>query len=106
MRARVVGAVESLMPFLRRHLLAIDSPNDGLPLEDLVNGVSVVPEARRGRGAEPMVTLDGVDEGAYLGLAGASMRSGVDRLLLAGPQVAPGLGLEGSSSRRCRRREW
>lgn len=94
-RARVVAAVESLVPFLRRHLFAIDSPHDGLPLEDFVAGTQEQPDARRGRGAEAMVTLDTVTDGAYLGLAGAPLRSGATGLFLVGPQVVPGLGLEG-----------
>lgn len=107
-RARVRAALAPVLPFLERHLIAVDSPHDGLPFEPLrperldappptdpalAAPSPSTPRTRDGR--EPMRTRTLVPDGALLGAAATPMQPGLKRMLLLGPQVLPGLGEEG-----------
>lgn len=98
-REAVLDAVVAELPFLERHLIVVDSPYDGLPVwvfeggkrrsapRGGLRGGSVAPEA--------MVRQLEVDPPGYLGLAGEPIRGPIDRTLLVGRSVLPGLGQEG-----------
>lgn len=94
-RQRVMRALGEVMPFLERHLVLVDSPHDGAPLEDRRSGAPVMVELRRGGLAEPMETLDLHDAPRWLGVCGLPVETEVSGLLLAGRGVVPGLGVEG-----------
>jgi phytoene dehydrogenase-like protein len=98
-RRAVVEVLERELPFLREHLLVLDSPHDGLPLHDNTTGVGrdidrlhLVGAAP---GAEPMDRQWTVDPAGYRGLAGEPLRGPIPGTFLVGPTVLPALGQEG-----------
>jgi len=94
-RPRVLKALGELVPFLDRHTLVVDSPHDGLPLEDRRGELPALVDVRRAGVAEPMETLDAIDDTPWLGVCGLPVRTEIEGLLLATRQNVPGLGLEG-----------
>jgi glycine/D-amino acid oxidase-like deaminating enzyme len=94
-RSRVLGAIEELVPFLREHLLYVDSPHDGLDAE--------APRERRfipstepwTRGPEHMRAVYGYPVTTALGTSAMPVRTPIRRLLLCNDQVVPSLGEEG-----------
>lgn len=94
-RPRVLRALGEIVPFLDRHMLAVDSPHDGLALEDRRGVVPVPVELRRAGAAEPMETLDAFEETPWLGVCGLPLRTDIEGLLLASRHNVPGLGAEG-----------
>jgi hypothetical protein len=98
-RAFVLRTLGEHLPFLRRHLEIVDSPHDGLPIwvyEGNEGAPKLVERASLGLAQqEPMLRQLEVDPPGYLGLAGEPVRGPVDRTLLLGRTVLPGLGQEG-----------
>jgi phytoene dehydrogenase-like protein len=98
-RQAVLSVVLAELPFLERHLLVVDSPHDGLPVWVYENGRRRGVERAALKGAavapEPMVRQLEVDPPGYLGLAGEPIRGPIERTLLVGRSVLPGLGQEG-----------
>lgn len=99
LRARVVEALRVHLPFLAEHLLACDSPHDGLPLDVYEHGRKTVVERVHIRGAmrapeslEPLWDSDNTD---LLGLAGEPVRGPFSSTYLVGTTAFPGLGQEG-----------
>lgn len=99
-REATLATLRHYLPFLDEHLLAVDSPHDGLPawLYDSPAGKREVervhlPETESG--AEPMQWRLSVSPRGYLGLAGEPVRGPVPGTFLVGPSVLPGLGQEG-----------
>ena len=103
-RSVVLGRLLGDLPFLERHLRVVDSVHDGLPVwrfepvpcaaaarqeipRSAVTGLSPKPE--------PMDKLYDVDPPGYLGLGGEPLRGPIQRTLLVGSTVLPGLGQEG-----------
>ncbi|HVY44645.1 MAG TPA: phytoene dehydrogenase, partial [Minicystis sp.] len=76
-----------------------DSPHDGLPAWVYEGGARRPLERallrRAATSPEPMVRLLDVDPPGYLGLAGEPIRGPLERSLLVGRSVMPGLGQEG-----------
>lgn len=95
-RGRILRALETVMPFLSRHVRVVDSPHDGLPLEDRAQRSTAVPAARIASGAEPMDAVEHAEPAGALGVCALPATGDVRNLLLVGRQVAPGLGAEGS----------
>ncbi len=87
------------LPFLERHLVVVDSVHDGLPVWVWEGGRrrSIDRATLRGASAapEPMLRQLEVDPPGYLGLAGEPIRGPIERTLLLGRSVLPGLGQEG-----------
>jgi hypothetical protein len=94
-RPRMLRALGEIVPFLDRNLLAIDSPHDGLPLEDVARGTTVTLKERWRGEPEPMAVLEAPDPEGFLGVCAAQLRTEIKGLLLVGPQVVAGLGEEG-----------
>jgi hypothetical protein len=98
-RQAVLSTLRSELPFMERHLVLVDSVHDGLPVWLYEEGKrrNVERAALRGASsaAEPMVRQLEVDPPGYLGLAGEPIRGPIDRTLLVGRSVLPGLGQEG-----------
>jgi hypothetical protein len=98
-RAAVLAAVKRELPFLERHLVAVDSPHDGLPLWSYVDGHRRLVERSALTGAslapEPLTPLLDVDPPGYLGLAGEPVRGPIERTFLVGRSVLPAIGQEG-----------
>ncbi len=99
-RQAVLGVLAAELPFLERHLLVVDSVHDGLPAWIYEGGkrrIRVERAALRGASSapEPMVRQLEVDPPGYLGLAGEPIRGPIERTLLVGRSVLPGLGQEG-----------
>jgi phytoene dehydrogenase-like protein len=98
-RQAVLDAITAELPFIERHLVVVDSVHDGLPVwvyeggrrrdvdRALLRGGSVT--------AEPMVRKLEVDPPGYLGFGGEPIRGPIERTLLVGRSVLPGLGQEG-----------
>jgi hypothetical protein len=100
-REAVLSVIEGLLPFVERHYLVIDSPNDGRPLWDR-RGESpreVDRAALRGGGgsleAEPMAARWRVDPPSFHGLAGEPLRAPLGGAFGVGPSTLPALGQEG-----------
>ncbi len=103
-REAVVGTVREYLPFLDEHLIAVDSPHDGLPAwlyEKAADGSLRRRELDRihlkeaTAGPEPMEWRYSVEPVGFLGLAGESVRGPIAGSYLVGPTVLPALGQEG-----------
>jgi hypothetical protein len=98
-RQAVLDAVTAELPFLERHLCVVDSVHDGLPVWVYEGGKRRAVERAALKGAstatEPMLRQLEVDPPGYLGLAGEPIRGPIERTLLVGRSVLPGLGQEG-----------
>lgn len=98
-RGSVMNTLEFHFPFLRRHLVILDSPHDGLPLEDYTTGVCreidrihVTESAPKPEYMEHQWT---VEPTGYLGLAGEPTTGPVPGSFLVGNTTLPALGQEG-----------
>jgi hypothetical protein len=100
-REAVLAAIESLVPFLERHYVIIDSPHDGRPLWDYRAGArrDVDRATLRASGgsldAEPMATRWHVEPARFHGLAAEPIRTPLQGAFVVGPSALPALGLEG-----------
>jgi hypothetical protein len=102
-RARevVLAALDSQLPFLRRHYLVVDSPHDGRPVWDFRAGrrKEIDRAALRGSGgsldAEPMTARWHVDAPSLHGLAAEPIRAPLGGAFVVGPSALPALGQEG-----------
>ncbi len=98
-RQAVLTTLAAELPFLERHLVVVDSVHDGLPVWVWEGGRrrSIDRATLRGASAapEPMLRQLEVDPPGYLGLAGEPIRGPIERTLLLGRSVLPGLGQEG-----------
>jgi phytoene dehydrogenase-like protein len=98
-REAVLSVLLSEIPFLERHLVLVDSVHDGLPVWVYDQGRRRAVDRLSMKGApgasEPMVRQIEVDPPGYLGLAGEPIRGPIERTLLVGRSVLPGLGQEG-----------
>jgi hypothetical protein len=100
-REAVLAAIESLLPFIERHYLVIDSPHDARPLWDFRSGQrkEVDRAALRVSGAsldaEPMTARWRVEPPSFHGLAAEPIRTPLDGGFIVGPSALPALGLEG-----------
>jgi hypothetical protein len=99
MRETVLSVLASELPFLERHLIVVDSVHDGLPVWVYEDGRLRAVDRAQLQGAattaEPMVRKLDVDPPGYLGLGGEPIRGPIERTLLVGRSVLPGLGQEG-----------
>lgn len=95
-RAFVLSTLAAEIPFLERHLVVLDSPHDGLPVQMFGPDRRDVDRQTLGLSAEePMQRQLEVDPPGYLGLAGEPIRGPIERTMLLGRSVLPGLGQEG-----------
>jgi phytoene dehydrogenase-like protein len=100
-RETVLETIESLLPFIERHYLIIDSPHDGRPLWDLRSGTrkEIDRAALRASGgsldAEPMVPRWRVDPPTFHGLGAEPIRTPLAGAFILGPSALPALGQEG-----------
>ena len=95
-RERLIESLSDLVPFLRMHLLAMDSPHDGRPPTDCVTGRDLACPQPWTRGRRSMPIVYGYPAARALGLCAVPVRAPIKRLLLCNEQVVPGLGLEGT----------
>jgi phytoene dehydrogenase-like protein len=97
-REAVLATLQSNFPFLDRHLIAVDSVYDGLPLWDYSRGTRVEVDRVHCKdtapGGEPMQALWNPQPG-FLGLAGEPLRGPIAGTYLTGSTVLPALGQEG-----------
>ena len=94
-RERLLGSLGELVPFLGKHVLVVDSPHDGRPPQDMMEGRELVPDQPWSRGPATMRPLYGYPVTSALGVCALPVRTPVKRLLLCNDQVVPGLGQEG-----------
>jgi phytoene dehydrogenase-like protein len=98
-REAVLSTLREHLPFLDEHLLVVDSPHDGLPLEDRSHGalrpIDRLHVSEAGPGAEPMERLWRVEPAGYLDLAAEPVRGPIPGTFLVGSSVLPALGQEG-----------
>ncbi|MFT3773584.1 MAG: phytoene dehydrogenase [Minicystis sp.] len=98
-RQAVLSTLCAELPFLERHLVAVDSVHDGLPVWIYEGGRRRLIDRAALKGAsgtpEPMLRQLEVDPPGYLGLAGEPIRGPIERTLLVGRSVLPALGQEG-----------
>jgi phytoene dehydrogenase-like protein len=99
LRRSVLERLRREFPFLDRHLIAVDSPHDGLPLDAYAAGQSASVERRELVGAsaapEPLERRWHAERWGFLGLAAESVRGPIRGTYLVGKTVLPPLGEEG-----------
>ncbi len=98
-REAVLTTLREHLPFLDTHLVAVDSPYDGLPLWDYSSGTRVeidrVHCKETAPGGEPMEPIWMPQPAGFLGLGGEPLRGPIPGTFLAGRTVLPALGQEG-----------
>jgi glycine/D-amino acid oxidase-like deaminating enzyme len=100
-REAVLTAIESLLPFIERHYVIVDSPHDGRPVWDYRSGArkDVDRAALRAGGGsldpEPMAARWRVEPPAFYGLGAEPVRTPLAGAFVVGPTVLPALGQEG-----------
>ncbi len=98
-REIVLNTILSQFPFLERHLLVVDSTNDGLPVWVYENGKRTSADRIETKGptsnAEPMQSLVTLEPAVFFGIGGEPVRGPIARTFLVGRSVMPALGQEG-----------
>ncbi len=100
-REAVLAAVESLLPYIERHYLVVDSPHDGRPLWDFRSGErkEIDRAGLRSSGGslepEPMVARWHVDPPGFHGVGAEPIRTPLTGAFVVGPSTLPALGQEG-----------
>jgi hypothetical protein len=100
-REAVLSAIQSLLPYVERHYLVVDSPHDGRPLWDWRRGsrVEVARAGLRSGGgsleAEAMAPRWHVDVPGFYGLGAEPIRTPLAGAFIVGPSALPPLGQEG-----------
>jgi hypothetical protein len=95
LRERILERLLDLSPFLREHVLLIDSPHDGRPIYDAVTQSEREPPDAHRRGPESMPTVYAYPHKGTHGCTALPVRTPIKRLLLCNDQVVPGLAQEG-----------
>jgi hypothetical protein len=95
-RERMLDGLTTLSPFLREHLELIDSPHDGLAIQDVQTGESFMPSEGSRRGPDTMEMVYTFPQTRIHGTVGLDVRTPIKRLLLCNTQVVAGLGFEGT----------
>jgi hypothetical protein len=97
----VLAALESLLPFIERHYLMVDSPHDGRPLWDYRSGKrkevdrAALRATRGSLDAEPMAARWRVEPPTFHGLGAEPVRTPLGGAFVVGPSALPALGQEG-----------
>jgi len=98
-RSAVMNTLNYHFPFLSRHLVLVDSPHDGLPLEDYRTGqrreidrIHVTDSSPKPEYMDHQWTVEPM---GYLGLAGEPTLGPVPGSFLVGKTTLPALGQEG-----------
>lgn len=98
-RDAVLSTLREHLPFMDEHLVLVDSPHDGMPLEDYSDGtrraIDRIHVVESSPGPEPMQPLWSVDPMGYLDLGGEPVRGPIPGSFLVGSTVLPALGQEG-----------
>jgi hypothetical protein len=98
-REAVLAAMTAHLPFLPEHLVALDSPHDGLPLylheDGIRREIDRVHVHETSPNPEPMQWQWSVEPAGFLELAGEPVRGPIPGSFLVGPTVLPALGQEG-----------
>lgn len=98
-RTGVLSTVLAHFPFLDEHLLAVDSPHDGLPVQEYSTGRMREVDRIHLVGGSPlpeeMVWQWSVEPRGFLGLSGEPLRGPIPGTFLVGRTVLPALGQEG-----------
>jgi phytoene dehydrogenase-like protein len=98
-REAVLATLRTHLPFLDRHLVAVDSPHDGLPLCHYEQGerreIDRIHLQENLSGPEPMQWQWTIDPPGFLGLGGEPVRGPIPGSFLVGKTVLPALGQEG-----------
>lgn len=95
-RDRILASLGELVPFLGRHVVLVDSPHDGRPIQHLRDKVDLLPDEPWTRGPSTMETVYGFPVPGALGVCALPVRTPIKRLLACSPEVVPGLGDEGT----------
>jgi phytoene dehydrogenase-like protein len=98
-RRAVMSTVRYHLPFLEQHIVAIDSPHDGLPLEDYSSGrcreIDRIHVKQTSSKPEHMDYQWSVEPKGLLELAGEPLAGPISGTYLVGKTVLPALGQEG-----------
>ncbi len=100
-REAVLETLESLLPYVERHYLVVDSPHDGRPLWDYRSGTrrdvgrAILRSGGGSLDAEPMATRWQVDPPTFHGLGGEPLRTPLGGTFVVGSSTLPALGQEG-----------
>lgn len=96
LRERILSALDRLSPFLRMHLLLLDSPHDGRGFYDVATGEEHAHADAWSRGPDTMQVMYAFSRTRLHGCCALPVRTRIKRLYLCNEQVVPGLGLEGT----------
>lgn len=95
LRERILERLTDLSPFLREHIVLVDSPHDGRPILDARSHLQIEPEDAHRRGPDTMPTVYAYPQRELHGCTALPVRTPIKRLLLCNDQVVPGLSSEG-----------
>lgn len=95
-RRRVLEALSRVIPFLSRNLLAVDSPHDGLDLEDRVRERTTRVPVRWNGAPEPMTPMIRRWPDAFAGVCALPLRGPISNLWFVNRSIVPGFGEEGA----------
>ncbi len=95
-RRRVLDALAHVLPFLSRNLLAVDSPHDGLDLEDRARDLTARVAARWDGAPEPMSAVLRRWPDAFAGVCALPLRGPIANLWFVNRSIVPGFGEEGA----------
>ncbi len=95
-RERMLDGLTTLSPFLRDHLELMDSPHDGLPIQEVKTGESIMPSEAGRRGPDTMELVYTFPQTRIHGTVALDVRTPIKRLFLCNTQVVPGLDFEGT----------
>jgi phytoene dehydrogenase-like protein len=100
-REAVLAAIESLLPYIERHYLMVDSPHDGRALWDFRAGkrAEIDRAGLRATGGslepEPMTARWHIDPHKFHGFGAEPLRTPLAGAFVVGPSTLPALGQEG-----------
>jgi len=94
-RERLRESLGALLPFLDSHLLRVDSPHDGRPMQDLEHDLEIAPKDPWLRGPHTLPVTHDFPVRGTLGLTAVPVKTPLARLLMVSHQSVPALGFEG-----------
>jgi phytoene dehydrogenase-like protein len=98
-RDAILATLREQLPFFEQHVVAVDSPHDGLPLFLYERGVRKEIDRVHVRETEPqgepLTWQYTIEPRGYLGIGGEPLRGPVPGTYLVGSSVLPALGQEG-----------
>lgn len=95
-RDRIKSHLHKIIPFFPKYLIADDSPWEGGKLYDYREKKEIIIDEAGNRGPKWMELIYKPEKDMLLGIAGLQYSTGIKNLIFVGPEIIPGLDIEGS----------